>query len=81
MQIWCRSSTAQHTRSAGPCRRLRGVDRHRDLLTPKDNAEAVDAYEDGAWHLVLEHSLADIQRTRELTGPAGRFVGRSDFKT
>ena len=45
-----------------------------------DSAEAVDAYEDGTWLPLLEHNLADIQRTRELAELAGRFVARSDFK-
>jgi len=45
----------------------------------QDNVEAVDTYEDGAWLPVLEHSLTDIQRTRELAELAGRFVACSDF--
>jgi len=45
-----------------------------------DSAEAVDAFEDGTWLPLLEHNLADIQRTRELAELAGRFVARSDFK-
>ena len=46
----------------------------------EDSAEAVDAYEDGAWLPLLKNNLADIQRTRELAELAGQFVARSDFK-
>jgi hypothetical protein len=45
-----------------------------------DSGEAVDAFESGDWLPLLEHNLADIQRTRELAELAGRFVARSDFK-
>jgi hypothetical protein len=45
-----------------------------------DSGEAVDAFENGDWLPLLEHNLADIQRTRELAELAGRFVARSDFK-
>ncbi len=46
----------------------------------EDSSEAVDAFEGGEWLPLLEHNLADIQRTRELAELAGRFVARSDFK-
>jgi hypothetical protein len=46
----------------------------------EDSAEAVDAYNEGAWLPLLKHNLADIQRTRELAELAGQFVARSDFK-
>jgi len=44
-----------------------------------DSAAAVDAFEAGDWLPLLEHNLADIQRTRELADLAGRFVPKSDF--
>jgi hypothetical protein len=46
----------------------------------EDSAAAVDAFESGDWLPLLEHNLADIQRTRELADLAVRFVARSDFK-
>jgi hypothetical protein len=46
----------------------------------EDSAGAVDAFEAGDWLPLLQHNLADIQRTRELAELAGRFVARSDFK-
>jgi len=45
-----------------------------------DSGAAVTAFEDGDWLPLLQHNLADIQRTRELALLAGRFVPRSDFK-
>jgi hypothetical protein len=45
----------------------------------EDSAAAVDAFEAADWLPLLEHNLADIQRTRELADLAGRFVPRSDF--
>jgi uncharacterized protein YprB with RNaseH-like and TPR domain len=45
-----------------------------------DSGKAVDAFESADWLPLLEHNLADIQRTRELAELAGRFVARSDFK-
>jgi uncharacterized protein YprB with RNaseH-like and TPR domain len=44
-----------------------------------DSAAAVDAFEAADWLPLLEHNLADIQRTRELADLAGRFVPKSDF--
>ena len=44
-----------------------------------DSAAAVDAFEAANWLPLLEHNLADIQRTRELADLAGRFVPKSDF--
>ena len=44
------------------------------------SGEAVAAFEGGDWLPLLQHNLADIQRTRELALLAGRFVARSDFK-
>lgn len=46
----------------------------------EDSADAVTAFETGDWLSLLQHNLADIQRTRELAQLAGRFVARSDFK-
>lgn len=46
----------------------------------KDSAEAVEAFRDGNWEQLLLHNLADIQRTRELAGLAGRYVAKSDFR-
>lgn len=46
----------------------------------EDSAEAVEAFETGEWLPLLEHNLADIQRTRELAELAGRFIAKSDFK-
>lgn len=45
----------------------------------EDSGEAVDAFEAAEWLPLLEHNLADIQRTRELALLAGRFVAKSDF--
>jgi uncharacterized protein YprB with RNaseH-like and TPR domain len=45
-----------------------------------DSAEAVEAFETGEWQPLLEHNLADIQRTRELAELAGRFVPKADFQ-
>ena len=45
----------------------------------EDSGEAVDAFEAAEWLPLLEHNLADIQRTRELALLAGRFVPKSDF--
>ena len=44
-----------------------------------DSATAVDAFENGDWLPLLEHNLADIQRTRKLADLAARFVPKSDF--
>ena len=45
----------------------------------EDSGEAVEAFETAEWLPLLEHNLADIQRTRELALLAGRFVPKSDF--
>jgi len=45
----------------------------------EDSEEAVEAFEAAEWLPLLEHNLADIQRTRELALLAGRFVPKSDF--
>jgi len=45
----------------------------------EDSGEAVKAFEAAEWLPLLEHNLADIQRTRELALLAGRFVPKSDF--
>jgi len=45
----------------------------------EDTGEAVAAFEAAEWLPLLEHNLADIQRTRELAVLAGRFVPKSDF--
>ena len=45
----------------------------------ENSAAAVDAFEAADWLPLLEHNLADIQRTRELADLAGRFVPKSDF--
>lgn len=44
-----------------------------------DSEEAVDAFEAGEWLPLLEHNLADIERTRKLAEIAGRFIPKSDF--
>ena len=44
-----------------------------------DSEAAVDAYEAAEWLPLLEHTLADIQRTKELALLAGRFMAKSDF--
>jgi hypothetical protein len=44
-----------------------------------ESGAAVQAFEAGEWEPLLQHNLADIQRTRELAVLAGRFVPRSDF--
>ena len=44
-----------------------------------DSAEAVTAFDEGEWLALLQHNLADIERTRELAELAGRFVPSSDF--
>lgn len=46
----------------------------------EDSGSAVDAFEAGDWYPLLQHNLADIQRTRELAELAGRFVPSSDFQ-
>lgn len=46
----------------------------------EDSGRAVEAFETGAWLPLLEHNLADVQRTRELAELAGRFVPSSDFQ-
>lgn len=45
----------------------------------EDSGAAVDAFEAAGWLPLLNHNLADIQRTRELAQLAGRFVPKSDF--
>jgi uncharacterized protein YprB with RNaseH-like and TPR domain len=45
----------------------------------EDSAAAVYAFENGDWLPLLEHNLADIQRTRKLADLAARFVPKSDF--
>ena len=45
----------------------------------EDSAAAVDAFEAADWLPLLEHNLADIQRTRELAELAGRFVPKIRF--
>lgn len=45
----------------------------------EDSEQAVNAFEAGNWLPLLEHNLADIQRTQELADLAGRFVPKSDF--
>ena len=45
----------------------------------EDSAAAVEAFEAGEWQPLLEHNLADIQRTRELAELAGQFVPKADF--
>jgi hypothetical protein len=68
----------------GDVRDLEGVydclvgDDHCDPF--EDSGSAVDAFEAGDWLPLLQHNLADIQRTRELAELAGRFVPSSDFQ-
>lgn len=45
----------------------------------EESGEAVDAFEAAKWLPLLKHNIADIQRTRELTQLADRFVPQSDF--
>jgi hypothetical protein len=45
----------------------------------EDSSATVDAFRDGDWRALLLHNLADIERTRELAGLAGRYVAKSDF--
>ncbi len=44
-----------------------------------DSAAAVDAFERGDWRPLLQHNLADIDRTLALARLAGRFVAKKDF--
>jgi hypothetical protein len=46
----------------------------------ENSGSAVDAFEASDWLPLLRHNLADIKRTWELAGLAGRFVPKSDFK-
>lgn len=46
----------------------------------KQSTQAVTAHEDGEWCELLLHNLADIERTRELTVLAGRYVPSKDMK-
>lgn len=46
----------------------------------EDSASAVSAHESSEWVPLLLHNLADIKRTRELAGLAGRYVPKSDFR-
>lgn len=45
-----------------------------------DSADAVEAFEAGAWEPLLRHNLADIDRTLELAVLVGKYVPRSDFR-
>ena len=45
-----------------------------------DSGSAVDAFENAEWEPLLQHNLADIQRTLELAILAERYVPRSDFQ-
>jgi len=77
MQIVDRFDTHDHSDLVGVYETLIGE----EIRDPfDDSAEAVAAFEAGDWLPLLEHNLADIQRTRELAALAGRFVARSDFK-
>ncbi|WP_436901543.1 hypothetical protein [Halovenus halobia] len=44
-----------------------------------ESGAAVEAWEAGRWLALLEHNLADIERTRELAVLAGEYVPKSDF--
>ena len=44
-----------------------------------DSLQAVERWEDGDWLPVLQHNLADIERTYELATLAGEYVPKSDF--
>lgn len=51
-----------------------------DTCDPFSESEhAVEAFEAADWLPLLQHNLADIERTRELAQLAGRFVPSSDF--
>lgn len=76
MQLVDRFNTHEHTDLVGVYDTLVGE----DTCDPfDDSAEAVDAFETGAWQALCKHNLADIQRTRKLAELAGQFVARSDF--
>lgn len=77
MQVVDRFDTDDHADLVGVYNSLIG-DQTCDPFT--DSGEAVTAFEEGNWLPLLQHNLADIQRTRELALLAGRFVPRSDFK-
>lgn len=77
MQIVDRFETADHRDLVGVYDTLIGE----DTCDPfEDSSQAVDAFENEEWLALLQHNLADIQRTRQLARLAGRFVARSDFK-
>lgn len=61
---------------AGVYDRLIG-DEHCDPFD--ESGAAVTAWRAGEWVPLLEHNLADIERTRELAVLAGRYVPKSDF--
>ncbi len=44
-----------------------------------DSAEAVEAWNDGAFEPLVLHNLADIRRTRALMNLAERYCSKSDF--
>jgi len=77
MQIVDRFDTNDHADLVGVYDALIGE----ETCDPfSDSGAAVTAFEAGDWLPLLQHNLADIQRTRELALLAGRFVPRSDFK-
>lgn len=45
----------------------------------EDSAEAVDAWEAGAFEPLVRHNVADVRRTRALTNLAERYCSKSDF--
>lgn len=56
------------------------VDAGHGALDPfADSEEAVDAWRAGDFEAVVLHNVADIRRTRALTGIAERYCSKSDF--
>ena len=50
-----------------------------DLDPFADSAEAVTAWENGAYESLLTHNVADIRRTRALMHLAEQYCSKSDF--
>lgn len=50
-----------------------------DLDPFEDSEEAVEAWEQGKFELVILHNVADIRRTRALMRLAERYCSKSDF--
>lgn len=50
-----------------------------DLDPFSDSSEAVTAWEEGAFELLITHNIADIRRTQALMDLAERYCSKSDF--